>query len=1464
MKKLLTFLTLLTLSIGVSWAGTYSLTPDNASTGSDATSYIITLTEFNYNDVSWKMNQWNPSSLQIRTNQTSAAAQFRFYNTSAFPGRITKVVIKFSALTVIDASKLMFIGGSSEVSATSGGTAGTWNSSNKTLTWVPDANDNFTYFAFYQNGKAASGTNKLATSDAIVVTYDDGGGEPTPTCEAPTFNPEPGNTLYESQNVAISCITTGSTIRYTMGTNPEDPTTTTGTVYTGPISIDETTTIKAIAYAENYDPSNVVTATYIFGEPASDGQATFNAAVDKGTSPFVKSPITFTCSDGVLNNGSEYRLYKNSETTFSVEDGYTITKIEFTCTSDNPISGFESISGLTPNGDNGTWVGEAQSVTFTASNKQVRATLINVYFVESSAITVGVPSISFSDFTAGSTTVTATITPGTNATATLYKIGEDGTYATYSGPIEIDLTEEASPITVYAKSTNGDNESSEVSATFTLPDLAVSISPSSYSGTEAQSVEISATNIVGSAALTYKINDGTVQTYSDAISLSTPGTYNITAYASDDRADGEPVSATATITIIEQSSGDTYNVTFDASVDKGENSISGNPDEIIKDGVKFSSTNAALGLTNYSEYRLYQGSTTTFSVPAGSLITKIVFTGNDTSKPVSNLGIATGSTGIYTVDNNVGTWIGEANSVAFSASAQARCSLINVTYIVGETQETADYYLVGTFNMNGNDWIQIDPAYKFNDNQDGTYSLNGKDLPDNVQFKIIKVVDNDITWYGGSVGDGQPYGLHGNWHTNIPLKDTPDQYQSIQNFKMEVGGESNFTIYTSTMTFDVEKTKFYLRKSTDNWVNHEMTPVNGGGWTLAEESFDADAQFHFVDGWNVQRGTSQTEGDNLYWIYQSATDIQCGLDQNKPNFKIVTAGDYTLTVNSALTQLTVHCILPTYEASIASDINGGTVAFNASGNTTPLELTENTEVRVYVTPQTSEWELATLTYTVTNSSPVSFIDNYNNDGGYYYFLMPAGDVVINATFTWQGGEVTETTYALVTSNSDIEVGAKYIIVNEENSKALVKAYQSQGIDIDNHTTTITNALGIAEFVLGNGTDEGTYTFKYKDNYLYNSSGTSLDITGTSSTNNNWTISIGGADDYFATITSSNNRLIHFLATANNNQGDFRAYSNSQNSSNVQLYKEVPAPVEATLAQIIALGDEADGKLYKISDVNGLLGVYKNGTSIWFKDEAQAVDYQDPMAAQYEYYTVVEQSLDINKSEKDFAQNNWIEVVFPSEKNFTNAYVRNLTGTYSFENGNPKLTLTAAVDEENDVTEVPSSGLAYDLNPYMAVNFAGNQTYTNNGETKTFFFSKPKAQEYALILWAVYAGNNQFNMPTDTDDNYYGFTGSFTINPEYNSYSTSGLTPGDTYNFKAVIRKAEAGGSKAGETYEVYPTDLNPDVPTAINGVVVNGVVKSVKYVNVAGMISDTPFQGVNIVVTEYTDGSRTTTKMLRK
>ncbi len=53
-----------------------------------------------------------------------------------------------------------------------------------------------------------------------------------------------------------------------------------------------------------------------------------------------------------------------------------------------------------------------------------------------------------------------------------------------------------------------------------------------------------------------------------------------------------------------------------------------------------------------------------------------------------------------------------------------------------------------------------------------------------------------------------------------------------------------------------------------------------------------------------------------------------------------------------------------------------------------------------------------------------------------------------------------------------------------------------------------------------------------------------------------------------------------------------------------------------------------------------------------------------------------------------------------------------------------------------------------------------------------------------------------------------------------------------------------------------------DVPTAVQNLDARQPV-SVKYYNAAGVESDKPFQGVNIVVTRYSDGSTTTTKILK-
>ena len=99
----------------------------------------------------------------------------------------------------------------------------------------------------------------------LSVTY--GGGTPTPTCATPTFSLEAG-TYSEAQMVSITCETEGATVYYT--TDGENPTAS-SSVYSAPLTIEQTTTVKAIAMKEGYNNSAVATAVYTIAQ-----EQTFN------------------------------------------------------------------------------------------------------------------------------------------------------------------------------------------------------------------------------------------------------------------------------------------------------------------------------------------------------------------------------------------------------------------------------------------------------------------------------------------------------------------------------------------------------------------------------------------------------------------------------------------------------------------------------------------------------------------------------------------------------------------------------------------------------------------------------------------------------------------------------------------------------------------------------------------------------------------------------------------------------------------------------------------------------------------------------------------------------------------------------------------------------------------------------------------------------------------------------------
>ncbi|AKJ04963.1 poly(beta-D-mannuronate) lyase [Archangium gephyra] len=115
----------------------------------------------------------------------------------------------------------------------------------------------------------------------------------------PTFSPAPG-TYTGAQTVSISSATAGASIRYT--TNGSTPTSTTGTLYSGPLTLSTTTTLKAIAYQSGLNPSPIGGGTYTIGsgglDPSAPPSGNFDLTHWKITLPDASEVSASTLSKG--------------------------------------------------------------------------------------------------------------------------------------------------------------------------------------------------------------------------------------------------------------------------------------------------------------------------------------------------------------------------------------------------------------------------------------------------------------------------------------------------------------------------------------------------------------------------------------------------------------------------------------------------------------------------------------------------------------------------------------------------------------------------------------------------------------------------------------------------------------------------------------------------------------------------------------------------------------------------------------------------------------------------------------------------------------------------------------------------------------------------------------------------------------------------------------------------------------
>lgn len=192
----------------------------------------------------------------------------------------------------------------------------------------------------------------------------------------------------------------------------------------------------------------------------------------------------------------------------------------------------------------------------------------------------------------------------------------------------------------------------------------------------------------------------------------------------------------------------------------------------------------------------------------------------------------------------------------------------------------------------------------------------------------------------------------------------------------------------------------------------------------------------------------------------------------------------------------------------------------------------------------------------------------------------------------------------------------------------------------------------------------------------------------------------------------------------------------------------------------------------------------------------------------------------------------------------------LMGTYNVVNGNPCLTTSdnmAAPEEDLTVTaavkKTTLDNVLFNPEANEVVEFAG---YMRTSDNTVCAYKGPGDQGQCITVdWSALPAGTDI----PTDGSMFIVTGPV---QQKMIWADAEKTPGMTGK----------EGPGAWKNYILYPVAVNTNLPTGVTDVYAK-TVAGVKYVNVAGMESNTPFDGVNIMVTTYTDGTHSAVKVIK-
>jgi len=356
--------------------------------------------------------------------------------------------------------------------------------------------------------------------------------------------------------------------------------------------------------------------------------------------------------------------------------------------------------------------------------------------------------------------------------------------------------------------------------------------------------------------------------------------------------------------------------------------------------------------------------------------------------------------------------------------------------------------------------------------------------------------------------------------------------------------------------------------------------------------------------------------------------------------------------------------------------------------------------------------------------------------------------------------------------------------------------------------------------------------------------------------------------------------------------------------------------EKTLAEIESTGTV--GSRYVVSDE--LIGAWAVGNILWAKDQGQQSIDKRPAKADYQTdyertHKMHHDNITWTLQKGEWDESNWVALDFSnltgvSASSYVGKKISGIKGTYS-DNQNFRIDLSEVaepIEDESLVGLYPSPGnmpnpaafteYGAAFNSYLPANFyTSNQNKeidgtvvgvlthdtqdANNPDSQVnLYFMNPKIQEVARI-WGVWNGS-AFTVSTNLGNNFDPIVdGAVSAIWDYNPRGVvNDLQVGEAYIFHAVVGKNTSSASNMlmanyqhtpsnsapSADYVIYPLDFASanDNWTAVKEVMMlDHQVKSVTYFDIMGRQSDKPFEGINIVVTRYTDGSTSTMKVIR-